>query len=114
MLIDALAAALSEATTDGADPVTWVQALGVGGGAVVLAGLLVWLLRLIMRSGKEAREDNTRLDKQIAAQDKELDRLRKELDEERGKRFSAEDREHAANLELSRLQRALAECRGEQ
>lgn len=108
------AAMLAEAVADSADPTTWVQAVGIGGGISAIAGLFIWLIRLIMRSAgesrTEARTEIDRQDRQIAAQDTKITMLNGELDDERDKRRKAENAQHDIEREKSALEREVRDC----
>lgn len=114
-MLTATGAAFAEAVTDGADPITWVQAALTGGGISVIALLIVYLFRLILRSAGESRTESRteieRQDRQIAAQDTKITALNTELDEQRDKRRKAEDAQQRVEREKSNLEREVRDCR---
>lgn len=120
-----------ESTAEGLDPSVWIQAGGVLSGFGLIAFLIIRLLMLWSKSGENASAELTRVNKVVAAQDKQIGDMRQafdleradarealrkahqEIDAERKLRFEAEDREHDANMESERLQRIIKELRKE-
>lgn len=104
------ALALLESVTDSADPVTWLQAIGIGGGLATFAVLSIYLFRLIIARSKDAREENSTLDKKNGVLEEQLAKVRKEREAERQLRFAAEEEAHKERLHSLDLQRKLEQC----
>lgn len=109
-MLTSVVAVVAGAITDSTDPITWLQALGLGAGGTAFLGMFIWWARLIRAQVKDNKDDTAEKDAKIDKQDGIIGTLRKLQEEERQKRFAAEEKYYTEHMKVLDLQRKLEDC----